>query len=144
MSIQIKSNKFLNTAKVLAQIGLLMLIWWVSAFIQHTFSLPVSAGVIGLLILLFALMTGLFKLTWIKQGSDLILAELVLFFVPCVIGIVKYQELLLAQGLQLVASVVIGTFCVMIVTAYMVHLGFKFESYLKNKNKLKQSVGGIK
>lgn len=126
--------RLIYIAKIVLQLSLLILIWWVSSFIQHALNLPVSAGVIGLLLVLIALLSGLFKLHWLKLGSDFILAELVLLFIPCVVGIIKYKDLLSTQGWQLILSVVIGTFCVMLATAYSVYFGFKLENRLKHKS----------
>ena len=121
--------------KTIAQLGLLILIWWLGSFIQQSLNLPISAGVIGLLLLTAALISGVFKLEWVKQGSDLLLAELVLFFVPIVVGLIKYKELLLTQGWQLAIAVIAGTICVMVCTAYCVFWGFKLEAKLKNRSK---------
>ncbi|RGD90606.1 CidA/LrgA family protein [Acinetobacter sp. SWAC57] len=117
------------------QVGLLMTIWYIGTFVQATLSLPVSGGVVGLTLLLIALLTGLFKLEWIKSGSDLLLTELLLFFIPCVIGLIKYKHLFLTQGWQLVLSIVVGTICVMTCTAYCVSLGFKLEEKFQKKTK---------
>ena len=136
MDIQSTSPRLTHLAKTVAQILLLVLIWWLGTKIQSWFHLPISGGVIGLLLLLAALLTGLFKLSWIKQGSDLILAELVLFFIPCVVGLVKYKHLFLSSGWQLVVAVVLGTICVMVITALTVYFGFKFERKLKGEKKL--------
>ena len=81
-----------------------------------------------------ALLLGMFKLQWIKRGTDLILAELMLFFIPCLVGLIKYQHLFVTQGWQLIVSVVTGTVCVMAVTAYAVHLGFNLEARLKQNS----------
>ena len=86
------------------------------------------------ILLLFALMSGMMKLVWIKAGADFILAELVLMFIPCVVGLVKYKQLFLTQGWQLILAVVLGTICVMVMTAYSVHFGFKLERKLLQKN----------
>lgn len=137
-------SKALNFVKTLSQLGLLMLIWWFGAIIKQWLNLPISAGVIGLFLLLIALMSGFFKMQWIKQGTDLILAELVLFFIPCVVGIIKYKNLLLEQGWQLILSVVLGTICVMVITAYSVHLGFKLERYLKRRQVSDSSNHSVK
>lgn len=127
-------SKFTQFLKTLAQLSLLILIWWIGSCIQSWFNLPISAGVIGLLLLLAALLSGLFKMQWIKQGSDFILAELVLFFIPCVVGLIKYQDLLLSSGWQLILAVVLGTVCVMVFTAFTVYWGFKLEAKLKAKH----------
>lgn len=134
MSTSSRSSKPIYIAQVVLQLSLLILIWWLSSLIQQALDLPVSAGVIGLLLVFMALLSGLFKLQWIKTGSDFILGELVLLFIPCVVGIIKYKDLLLTQGWQLILSVVIGTFCVMLATAYSVYFGFKLEAHLKHKS----------
>ncbi|MFC6166433.1 CidA/LrgA family protein [Acinetobacter terrestris] len=135
MSTSLRSPKLLHLAQIILQLSFLVIIWWVASVIQRTFNLPVSAGVIGLLLVLFALLSGLFKLQWIKTGSDFILGELVLLFIPCVVGIIKYKALFLTQGWQLILAVFIGTICVMLATAYSVYFGFKLEARLKQKHK---------
>ena len=135
MSTSLRSPKLLHLAQIILQLSFLVIIWWVASVIQSTLNLPVSAGVIGLLLVLFALLSGLFKLQWIKTGSDFILGELVLLFIPCVVGIIKYKSLFLTQGWQLILAVFIGTICVMLATAYSLYFGFKLEARLKQKHK---------
>ena len=135
MSTSLRSPKLLHLAQIILQLSFLVIIWRVASVIQRTLNLPVSAGVIGLLLVLFALLSGLFKLQWIKTGSDFILGELVLLFIPCVVGIIKYKDLFLTQGWQLILAVFIGTICVMLATAYSVYFGFKLEARLKQKHK---------
>jgi len=128
------ASKIHNLLKVTAQLLFLIGLWWIGSFIQQFFHLPISAGVIGLILLLFALMSGM-----IKSGADFILAELVLMFIPCVVGLVKYKQLFLTQGWQLILAVVLGTLCVMVMTAYSVHFGFKLERKLQQKQNHRQT-----
>lgn len=134
MSTRTQSHQISSIYKVILQIGLLILIWWIGSIIQKQFNLPISAAVIGLFMVLIGLMTGIFKLNWIKSGSDFILGELVLFFIPCFIGLMKYQNLFMTEGWQLIVVVVLGTICVMVFTAYSVHIGFKLERKLKQRH----------
>lgn len=133
MSTSVLSPKLHHLVQVVLQLSLLIVIWWIASIIQQQLNLPISAGVIGLLLVLLALLSGIFKLQWIKTGSDFILGELVLLFVPCVVGIIKYKDLFLTQGWQLVLTVSIGTICVMLTTVYSVYFGFKLEALLKQK-----------
>ena len=134
MSTRTQSHQISSIYKVILQIGLLILIWWIGSIIQKQFNLPISAAVIGLFMVLIGLMTGIFKLNWIKSGSDFILGELVLFFIPCFIGLMKYKNLFITEGWQLIVVVVLGTICVMVFTAYSVHIGFKLERKLKQRH----------
>ena len=119
--------------KHFGQLSLLFLFWAFGLLLQRTFNLPISAGVLGLFSMLTLLLTGLLPLHWVKAGSDLILSELVLFFVPCVVGLINYQQLFIQQGWQLVLAVLLGSVCVLIVTAYSVFIGFKMEAWIKAK-----------
>lgn len=119
--------------KHFGQLSLLFLFWAFGLLLQRTFNLPISAGVLGLFSMLTLLLTGLLPLHWIKAGSDLILSELVLFFVPCVVGLINYQQLFIQQGWQLILAVLLGSLCVLIVTAYTVFIGFKMEAWIKAK-----------
>ncbi|MGE8531626.1 MAG: CidA/LrgA family protein [Acinetobacter guillouiae] len=134
MSTRTQSHQISSIYKVTLQIGLLILIWWIGSIIQKQFNLPISAAVIGLFMVLIGLMTGIFKLNWIKSGSDFILGELVLFFIPCFVGLMKYKNLFMTEGWQLIVVVVLGTICVMVFTAYSVHIGFKLERKLKQRH----------
>ena len=134
MSTRTQSYQISSIYKVTLQIGLLILIWWIGSIIQKQFNLPISAAVIGLFMVLIGLMTGIFKLNWIKSGSDFILRELVLFFIPCFIGLMKYKNLFMTEGWKLIVVVVLGTICVMVFTAYSVHIGFKLERKLKQRH----------
>ena len=119
--------------KTTAQLALLLLFWAIGFGLQQRFHVPISAGVLGLFLALAALLCGVLKLEWIKGGADFVLGELVLFFVPCVVGLLKYQTLFQSQGWQLISTITIGTVCVMVATAYAVSIGFKWEHALKQR-----------
>ena len=119
--------------KTTAQLALLLYFWAIGYGLQQHFHVPISAGVLGLFLALAALLCGVLKLDWIKGGADFVLGELVLFFVPCVVGLLKYQTLFQSQGWQLISTIAIGTVCVMVATAYAVSIGFKWEHALKQR-----------
>ena len=123
----------ISIIKTTAQLALLLLFWAIGHGLQQRLHVPISAGVLGLFLALAALLCGVLKLDWIKGGADFVLGELVLFFVPCVVGLLKYQALFKSQGWQLISTIVIGTVCVMVATAYAVYLGFKLEHTLKQR-----------
>ena len=119
--------------KTTAQLALLLLFWAIGYGLQQRFHVPISAGVLGLFLALAALLCGVMQVDWIKGGADFVLGELVLFFVPCVVGLLKYQALFKSQGWQLISTIAIGTVCVMVATAYAVSIGFKSQHALKQR-----------
>lgn len=74
--------------------------------------LPIPGSIIGMFILFLLLESGLIRLSWVEAGASWLLAELLLFFVPSAIGVMNYSSLLEADGLQVLAVVLLGTFAV--------------------------------
>lgn len=110
------------------QLSVLIAFWAVGSAIQQVFHLAVSGAIIGLLLLLVALLTGILKAQWIATAAGGMLKHLVLFFIPCVVGLIQYHDLFMSHGLQLIVTVLLSTLCVLVVTAYSVYLGFKLEA----------------
>ena len=87
--------------------------------------MPVASGVLGFFLLLFLLEMKWFKLAHVERGADLLLAELLLFFIPPVVGVIQYQDLLIASGWKILLVILISTALVMMVSVYSVRLLLK-------------------
>lgn len=107
-----------------------MLAWWAASIVGRTFGIPISAGVLGLLAVLALLFSGVLKANSLEGGATWLLDEIVLFFIPCVVSVVDYFDLLRQQGVQLVLAVGAGTVLVMASTALAVHLGCRVEAWI--------------
>ncbi|WP_342437500.1 CidA/LrgA family holin-like protein [Paenibacillus sp. FSL L8-0436] len=75
--------------------------------------IPIPGSIIGMILLFLLLESGVIRLNWVEVGASWLLAELLLFFIPSAIGVMKYSSLLEADGLQVLAVVIVGTFAVM-------------------------------
>jgi holin-like protein len=75
--------------------------------------IPLPGSIIGMILLFLLLESGVIRLNWVEAGASWLLAELLLFFIPSAIGVMKYSKLLEADGLQVLAVVLVGTFTVM-------------------------------
>lgn len=104
----------------LKQLGLIVLIWAAAYLIQSIFNLPIASGVLGLFLLLILLHLGWIKLENIEQGTQFLLGNLLLFFIPPVVGLVQYQELLWQRGGQMIFTIVLSTICVMISSVWSI------------------------
>ena len=116
--------------RTLTQIALLGAVWLAATKLVAALSLPLSAGVLGLLFVLALLLSGGVAVESLKDGADWLLNELILFFIPSVVAVVKYGHLFREQGVQLVLTIAAGTVLVMVSTATAVHLGCKLEARL--------------
>ncbi|AIQ71451.1 CidA/LrgA family protein [Paenibacillus graminis] len=75
--------------------------------------IPIPGSIIGMILLFLLLESGVIRLNWVEAGASWLLAELLLFFIPSAIGVMKYSKLLESNGLQVLAVVIVGTFAVM-------------------------------
>ncbi|WP_370389687.1 CidA/LrgA family protein [Snodgrassella alvi] len=106
-----------NCLRICIQIGVIILFWVAGLGIEKVTHIPLSAGVIGLFLLLVLLQLKIIKLSWVSSGAQALLGELMLYFMPILIAVVQYKALFMAEGWQLIVSIVSGTFLVMSSTA---------------------------
>ena len=78
-------------------------------------------------LLLCGLLTRTLQLSWFKLGARWLLAEMLLFFIPAVIAVVKYPEMMRHQGLAILLVIVLSTLFVMAVTALAVDGVYRLE-----------------
>ncbi|MCW8387698.1 CidA/LrgA family protein [Fluoribacter dumoffii] len=113
MALKIQQNSIF-------QVGLIVLFWVASELVVKLAKLPVPGGVLGLGIVLSLLMTRRIRLDNIKRGTELLLGDMLLFFIPAVLAIIEHQELLSMLGLKILFIILSSTFFVMLVTAIVV------------------------
>lgn len=97
----------------LLQILLILMVWGFAYTMQKLLHLPIASGVLGFFILLFLLETQWIRLEQVEHGANLLLNELLLFFIPPVVGVIQYQQLLIISGWKIVIIIFISTFMVM-------------------------------
>lgn len=124
-------NKYI-TLKIqqhsLLQIGLVCLFWLASELIVHLLKLPFSGGIFGLGMVLLLLATKRLTLNLIKQGAELILADMLLFLIPAVLSILKHHEFIGILGIKILFVILLSTLCVMLVTATVVDFYYNWRA----------------
>ncbi|ABZ75520.1 LrgA family protein [Shewanella halifaxensis HAW-EB4] len=109
------------------QIALLCLFAWGCQILADQVNSPIPGGVIGLGILLLLLASKLLPETSVNLGSSWLIGDLLLFFIPPVVAVIKYQDLLEHYGVVLIGSMLIASSCVLLGTAFTVDRLFKYE-----------------
>ena len=94
------------------QSALLYGVFWSASFMVGTLKLPLPANLVGLLLLLGLLWSGLVKPSQLDLVSGLVSKHLSFFFVPLAVGVMAWGGLLassgLALGVALLASAAVG------------------------------------
>lgn len=81
--------------------------------------LPVPGSILGIVLLFLMLQFKVIKLEWVDLGAKWLLAEMLLFFIPPVVGVMEYKELMLANGLRIAAVILLSILAVMVVTGVL-------------------------
>ncbi|WP_374663569.1 CidA/LrgA family protein [Acinetobacter sp.] len=110
------------------QIMFILAVWGLAYGLQKLLNLPVASGVLGFFLLLFFLEMKWLKLAHVEQGADLLLGELLLFFIPPVVGVIQYQDLLMTSGWKILLVILISTALVMMASIYTTQMFFRQES----------------
>ena len=77
-----------------------------------------AGGHLAALLLLFA--SGLLRPAWLQAGAGLLLAEMLLFFIPALMSLLDYGALLRSEGWRILLVIMLSTLLVMLVTAVSV------------------------
>jgi holin-like protein len=128
-----RARAALQAAKVVLQIALLSTIWLAVDTARQRFGWSMPAGLIGFALLAVGLFTGLVKARWLQGGTNWLLAEMLLFFVPAMLVVTEYPDLILHQGWRILAVIVTSTACVMAATALAVDRVYRLELWLARR-----------
>jgi holin-like protein len=110
------------------QIGLVFAFWFAGEAVVRLAGLPIPGGIAGMLIVLALLSSRRMSLFSMRRGANWLLAEMLLFFIPAVLGVLGHREFLGLLGLKILIVIVVGTLTVMAVTAFTVDLCYRWRS----------------
>ncbi|OEY95013.1 murein hydrolase transporter LrgA [Acinetobacter proteolyticus] len=132
VSRSIPQNSLLQLVK---QILILAAFWLAGFVLNQKLGIPISAGILGMFLLLFSLFFKVIKMDQVAMGATFVLGELLLFFVPVVVAVVQYKSLFMAEGWQIVLSIAVGTILVMLSTCLTIHYYNRLKSYLQTRKR---------
>ncbi len=84
------------------------------------FGLSLPGNVLGMMILLFLLMTGILPLKLVEKAADVLLAHLTFLFLPTIVGVLTVAHLLGENLVLLLLILGVGIVVVMVTTGLTV------------------------
>ncbi|TDY35673.1 CidA/LrgA family protein [Janthinobacterium sp. 75] len=120
------------------QVGILIAAWWLADEAASALHLPFSGGVVGLFVLVALLLSGWVRPAAIELGANWLLANMLLFFIPLVVSVVQFTQLLKSQGLMLFVNIGLGFASVMLATALTVEWVCRYERKLRLQKLVRQ------
>ena len=108
--------------KYLKQFCIILIICFAGDLLHTYLNIPIPGNVMGMLLLLFCLYTGIIKLSMIEDMSKFLLDHLAIFFIPSAVGIVAYFAILEGKWLALISISFISTIIIAAITGLTVQV----------------------
>lgn len=95
--------------KLIAQIIFLYALSAVGTYISGFLPIKIPGSILGIIFLFIALQQRWLPLTWVEDGANLLIGELLLFFVPSVVGITQFVDLIWQDWRGLGIAILVST-----------------------------------
>ncbi len=87
----------------------------------------IPQGLIGMFALFLLLLTKTLPYTWVQKGAAWLIGSMLLFFIPAVIALIDYSELMIHRGFAILSSVFISIILVLFAVAWVVNKTYQYE-----------------
>ncbi|MDR8524930.1 MULTISPECIES: CidA/LrgA family protein [Shewanella] len=124
---QLKQLKIKHACMLILQVSAFCGFAWLCQILATYIHSPIPGSVIGLALLLALLSLKLIPERSVELAATWLIGELLLFFIPPVVAVIKYQALLEHFGAILITAMLAASTCVLLGTAFAVDKLFKFE-----------------
>ncbi|MGP6418182.1 CidA/LrgA family protein [Pseudomonas putida] len=119
------SLKYLS--RLCVELAVLLGLYLLGCQIAAWLAWPIPGGVIGMALLLLAFASGWVKPAALQLGAGLLMAEMLLFFIPALMSLLDYGALLRDDGWRILLVIGASTLMVMLVTAFTVELAVRLR-----------------
>ncbi|EON73118.1 CidA/LrgA family protein [Lysinibacillus sphaericus] len=112
----------MRVVRIIVQIGILNIFYYMGVGIVTLLHLPLPGSVIGLLLLALSLHFKIIKVEYIQDGAGFLIGILTLFFIPATVGVIDYPELWSKTGLLIILAVIASTLVSIYITGLLSQL----------------------
>ncbi|WP_242171105.1 MULTISPECIES: CidA/LrgA family protein [unclassified Pseudomonas] len=117
-----KRFTFKHLGRLLTELVVLLAIYLLGTQLSVWFGWPIPGGVVGLGLLLASFANGLVKPATLQLGAGVLMAEMLLFFIPALMSLLDYGGLVRNDGWRILLVIGFSTLSVMLVTAFTVEM----------------------
>ena len=102
-------------------------VWYATQRLLQWLHWSLPAAVPGLFAVLLLLASGVLPERRLAAGADWLLGEMLLFFIPPLLAVVRYGPLLEQSGWRLLATIMLGSLLVLVGTGLVVERTLRWE-----------------
>ncbi|VEI21463.1 Holin-like protein CidA [Serratia plymuthica] len=135
LALRRAAPSLLTRLQVPVQVVLYVVLFLIADRLVKQFHLPLPANIVGMLLLLALILLRILPLSWVRAGSRWLLAEMLLFFVPAVVAVVNYAQLLMVEGWKIFLVIAISTMLTLGATGLVVDRVYRLEVWLQRRKK---------
>ncbi|CAM5188972.1 Holin-like protein OS=Ureibacillus acetophenoni OX=614649 GN=SAMN05877842_101325 PE=4 SV=1 [Ureibacillus acetophenoni] len=125
--------KMMRIIRTVLQIIILYIFHYIGVFIVEFTNLPLPPSVVGFILLFICLLMNWIKVEMIRDGASFLIGFMLLFYIPPVIGIIEYPQLISVNGMILIGAVIISTLFTIYLTSMLSQIIEKKEINSRNK-----------
>ena len=108
--------------RLVSELAVLLALYFLGCQLAAWWHLPIPGGVVGMVLLLLAFALGWVRPATLQLGAGVLMAEMLLFFIPALMSLLDYGGLLRNDGWRILLVIGLSTLAVMLVTAFTVEL----------------------
>jgi holin-like protein len=105
----------------MAGFAILLLYNFVGMMIEQYLHVPIPGSVIGLILFVASLFLKLVKLEWVEASGQFLIKNMLLFFVPVIVGSIAVFPLIKENLASVAISLIGSTFVVLAITGWVTH-----------------------
>ena len=102
--------------KYIRQVGIIILISFIGELLHFLIPLPVPASIYGLVIMLVCLVSGIIKVSDVKETSSFLIDIMPMMFIPAAVGLMYSWDIIRPQLFVYLVIVVVSLVTVMAVS----------------------------
>ncbi|MNJ23052.1 holin-like protein [compost metagenome] len=106
--------------RLLAELAIFLGLYLFGGQLAAWLGWPIPGGVMGLALLLLLFALGWLKPASLQLGAGLLMAEMLLFFIPALMSLLDYGSLMRDEGWRILLVIGVSTLMVMVMTAVTV------------------------
>ena len=106
--------------RLVSELAVLLALYFLGCQLVTWGHLPIPGGVVGMALLLLAFALGWVKPATLQLGAGVLMAEMLLFFIPALMSLLDYGVLVRDEGWRILLVIGVSTLLVMVVTAFTV------------------------
>ena len=115
----------LKVVKIIIQIAVISGITYLGNVLQQVLHIPIAGSIVGLALFFLLLQFKVIPEKWVKDGANFLLATMVFFFVPSVVGIMDIASNINLNYIVFFLLVIAGTCSVALISGYIAEKMFK-------------------